>query len=184
MKKITINSKEKIEMIRLYRFMSIDEISALMKGDTITRYSPHYGRTTAGPKDICFMTGDPVIYDYYSKSIETITPLNSSSSLDGVVDTQFLVEVTVPVSSISWGTGYYADFIMEEAYIESYSSKDVTKVWKNKSSTGYGFKTGVIEFIKSSRRKEDSTIHQIRERSKKKEEVVKPRVKMRVSTNN
>lgn len=157
--------------ITIYRFMSIEEVDALMKGEIITRNEPHSGRTTGGPKDICFMTGDPIIYDYYSKSIETINPLNSLRSLDGVVDTQFLVEATVPVSSISWGTGYYADFIMEEVYIESYSSNDVIKVWKNKRPSGWGFEAkGVIEFIKSSRRKEDSTIHhQVRERSKKKE---------------
>ena len=184
MKNTTTNLKEKIEMITLYRFMSLNEVDALMKGETITRYSPHDGRTTAGPKDICFMTGDPIIYDYYSKSIETITPLNSLSSLDGVVDTEFLAEIAVPVSRISWGTGYYAEFIMEEAYIQSYSAKDVTRIWQNKSSTGYGFKTDEFEFIKSSRRKEDSIIHQIRERSKKKEEVVKPRIKLGVSTKN
>ena len=169
--------------ITIYRFMSIEEVDALMKGETITRNEPHSGRTTAGPKDICFMTGDPIIYDYYSKSIDELDPIDSLSSLDGVIDTEFLVEVTVPVSQISWGTGYYAEFIMEEAYLESYSSKDVTKVWKNKMPLGCGFEADVIKFVKSPQRKEISTIHQIRERSKKKEKVVKPRLKIG-STNN
>lgn len=179
MRNIIIEEK----MVALYRFMSIGEVDSLMKGETITRNESHSGRTTAGPKDICLMTGDPIIYDYDSKSIETINPLNSLSSLDGVVDTEFLAEIAVPISRISWGTGYYSEFIMEEVYVESYSSNDVTKVWKNNRPSGWGFEAkDVIEFIKSSRRKEDSTIHQIRERSKKKEEVVKPRVKLKVST--
>ena len=181
MKKIITEEK----MMALYRFMSIDEVSALMKGEAITRNSPYEGRTTAGPKDICFMTGDPVIYAYYSKSIERIDPLDSLSSLDGVISTEFLVEVAVPISGIQWGVGHYAEFTMEEVYIESYSSKDVTKVWQNETSLPYGFEAKeAIEFIKSPQRKEGSTIHQIRERSKKKEEVVKPRVKLRVSTEN
>ena len=180
MKNITIEEK----MITLYRFMSLEEVDALMKGETITRNESHSGRTTAGPKDICFMTGDPIIYDYYSKSIETINPLNSLSSLDGVVDTQFLVEVTLPVSQISWGTGYYAEFIMEEVYVESYSSNDVTKVWKNNRPSGWGFEAkDVIEFVKSPQRKEISTIHQIRERKVNMSNEFRPRLKIG-STNN
>ena len=172
-------------MIRLYRFMSLDELDGLMKGETITRKTSYNGRTTARPTEVCFMTGNPIIYGYYSKSIEKIDPLDSLSSLDGVVDTQVLIEIVVPISRIRWGAGYYAEFIMEEVYLESYSAKDVTKVWQNETSLGYGFEAkDMIEFIKSPQRKEDSTIHQIRERSKEKEEVVRPRVKLSVSTKN
>lgn len=133
--------KEKIKMIRLYRFMSLDEVDALMKGETITRNESYNGRTTARPTEVCFMTGNPIIYGYNTKSIETIDPVDSLGSLDGIVDTQALVEIVVPVSRTRWGAGYYADFMMEEVYLESYSSKDVTKVWKNETSLGYGFES-------------------------------------------
>ena len=91
--------------MKLYRYMSEEEFSALMNGEKMVNESTHSGAHT-NSKGFCFL-GDPVIIcDELGMEKHRIAPLECLQFMEGIISTDLLVEFETNEDSVQLFEGY------------------------------------------------------------------------------